>query len=153
MKICFRPSKIDFLGVRIFWDFCIWREKSWTPRLQPSLNYVLDTFWVQCRYLACAPGSGLSIALWIMTVRQVQTKRHTPFRFTVEIQCLSQPFIRTCLVLLLISLKHLQIIFKCWKHAHIRISLNFVSNIRLNCVLYFIHSDEHLNCLVFTKGY
>ena len=44
-----------------------------------------------------APDTPLSSALWITIVRRIQTKRHTPFQFTVEIQCLSQPFIRTCL--------------------------------------------------------
>ena len=52
--------------------------------LQSHLENFLHMLCRCCGHLKCSPGSDLSSALWIITVRHIEKVLHTPFRLTVK---------------------------------------------------------------------
>ena len=77
--------------VKIFWlrkifRFCstewIRSKKKWILDLYGPVKNFLDIQYPWCGYLKHSPGSGLSNARTLMSVRHTQTKRHRVFWFT-----------------------------------------------------------------------
>ena len=74
LKIFFSTLKNNFFGHQKFLIFVMIWWKNRISRLQRSIKKFLGVLDPQCGCFSHAPASGLSSALWIKSIRHVQTK-------------------------------------------------------------------------------